>query len=204
MLLNRVVIYISNFRFKFTPEWMVSSLMFQKNSGEGFSEPPPRASLRALPQFFLRFRPARFRFRSQFYVTSRSLMNFALFIRALPSSSDWGLWLGPKINFWIRHWVDATAASCCCCCSDPNTTTTTTAPAAALAAHDDVDDVDDDNNKENTIMEWRRWWRRWWRWQLRQRWRRRWPWQFMTMTAMMTAATQRWHHDNYNMTTKWR
>ena len=85
---------------------MVSSLLFQKLSGEGLNEPPPQTP----PPFFLGLRP---RF-SGFALNSRALRaldsGFALDTRALcalDSGFVHNFWLGtlvwaPKINSWIR------------------------------------------------------------------------------------------------------
>ena len=67
--LNHFVIVISNNCFKYTPKWMVSSLIFQKFSGEGLTEPPPQTP----PPIFLGLRPW-FGLRPQFSGASRPLL----------------------------------------------------------------------------------------------------------------------------------
>ena len=92
--------------FKHAPKWMVSSLIFQKFSGEGLTEPPLQTplpafsraspSVRALPSIFGRFAPST-------RASPSILGRFAPSIRASPSTFDWGPWFGPpKINSWIR------------------------------------------------------------------------------------------------------
>ena len=85
---------------------MVSSLIFQKFSGEGLTEPPPQTpppafsraspSVRASPSILGRFAPST-------RASPSILGRFAPSIRASPSTLDWGPWFGPpKINSWIR------------------------------------------------------------------------------------------------------
>ena len=47
--LYHFVIVISNNCFKYAPKWMVSSLIFQKFSGEELTEPPPQTPLPLFP-----------------------------------------------------------------------------------------------------------------------------------------------------------
>ena len=106
---------ISNNCFKHAPKWMVSSLIFQKFSGEG---PPPQTpppafsraspSVRASPSILGRFAPST---RASLSILGR----FAPSIRASPLTFDWGPRFGPpKINSWIRPcvyvaWSEASA-----------------------------------------------------------------------------------------------
>ena len=102
-------IVISNNCLKYAPKWMVSSLIFQKFSGEGLTEPPPQTpppafsraspSVRASPSILGRFAPST-------RASPSILGRFAPSIRASPSTFDWGPWFGPpKINSWIRPWL---------------------------------------------------------------------------------------------------
>ena len=102
-----ILLVISNNCFKYTPKWMVSSLIFQKFSGEGLTEPPPQTPP---PPIFLGLRP-RFGLRPQFSgalrprlglrprYSSASHPRFGL--RPQLSIGDLGL-APPKINSWIR------------------------------------------------------------------------------------------------------
>ena len=101
---------ISNNCLKYAPKWMVSSLIFQKFSGEGLTEPPPQTpppafsraspSVRASPSILGRFAPST-------RASPSILGRFAPSIRASPSTFDWGPWCGPpKINSWIRPCVN--------------------------------------------------------------------------------------------------
>ena len=63
---STILLVISNNCFKYAPKWMVSSLIFQKFSGEGHTEPPPQTP----PPLFLGLRP-RFELRPQFSGASR-------------------------------------------------------------------------------------------------------------------------------------
>ena len=101
-----ILLVISNNCFKYAPKWMVSSLIFQKFSGEGLTEPPPQTpppafsraspSVRASPSILGRFAPST-------RASPSILGRFAPSIRASPSTFDWGPWFGPhKINSWIR------------------------------------------------------------------------------------------------------
>ena len=85
---------------------MVSSLIFQKFSGEGLTEPPPQTpppdfsraspSVRASPSILGRFAPST-------RASPSILGRFAPSIRASPLTFDCGPWFGPpKINSWIR------------------------------------------------------------------------------------------------------
>ena len=85
---------------------MVSSLIFQKFSGEGLTEPPPQTpppafswaspSVLASPSILGRLAPST-------RASPSILGRFAPSIRASPSTFDWGPWVWPpKINSWIR------------------------------------------------------------------------------------------------------
>ena len=101
--------FISNVCLKYATKWMVSSLIFQKFSGEGLTELPPQTP----PPIFLGLRP-RFGLRPQFSGASRlrlglrprfsgaSRPRFGL--RPQLSIGELGL-APPKINSWIRHWL---------------------------------------------------------------------------------------------------
>ena len=77
---------------------MVSSLIFQKFSGEGLTEPPPQTpppafsraspSVRASPSILGRFAPST-------RASPSKLGRFAPSIRASPSTFDCGSWFGP-------------------------------------------------------------------------------------------------------------
>ena len=81
---------------------MVSSLIFQKFSGEGLTEPPPQTpppafsraspSVRASPSILGRFAPST-------RASPSILGRFAPSIRASPSTFDWGSWFGPQSKF---------------------------------------------------------------------------------------------------------
>ena len=87
---------------------MVSSLIFQKFSGEGLTEPPPQTppptfsraspSVRASLSILGRFAPST-------WALPSILRRFAPSIRDSPSTFDWGSWFGPlKVNSWIHQW----------------------------------------------------------------------------------------------------
>ena len=77
---------------------MVSSLIFQKFSGEGLTEPPPQTppsafsraspSVRASPSILGRFAPST-------RALPSILGRFAPSIRASPLTFDWGPWFAP-------------------------------------------------------------------------------------------------------------
>ena len=83
---------------------MVSSLIFQKFSGEGLTEPPPQTpppafsraspSVRASPSILRRFAPST---RASPLILGR----FAPSIRALPLTFNWGPWFGPPQNKFL-------------------------------------------------------------------------------------------------------
>ena len=83
---------------------MVSSLIFQKFSGEGLTEPPPQTpppafswaspSVRASPSILGRFAPST-------RASPSILGRFAPSIRASPSTFDWGPWFGPPQNKFL-------------------------------------------------------------------------------------------------------
>ena len=88
---------------------MVSSLIFQKFSGEGLTEPPPqtpppafsRASplVRASPSILGCFAPST-------RASPSILRRFAPSIRASPSTFDWGPWFGPPQNKFLDPPLD--------------------------------------------------------------------------------------------------
>ena len=104
---------------------MVSSLIFQKFSGEGLTEPPPQTP----PPFFLGLRP-RFGLRPQLSGASRPRLGLPprysgasrprFGLRPQLSIGDLGL-APPKINSWIRPWdpdnslPKSTSRSSSCC-----------------------------------------------------------------------------------------
>ena len=94
-----ISLVISNNCFKYAPKWMVSSLIFQKFSGEGLTEPPPQTP----PPLFLGLRP-RFGLCPQFSGASRPRYSGAsrprFGLRPKFSIEDLGLAI-PQINFWI-------------------------------------------------------------------------------------------------------
>ena len=85
-------------------KWMISSLIFQKFSGEGLTEPPPQTpppafsraspSVRASPSILGRFAPST-------RASPSILGRFAPSIRASPSTFDWGPWFGPPQNKFL-------------------------------------------------------------------------------------------------------
>ena len=85
---------------------MVSSLIFQKFSGEGLTEPPPQTpppafsraspSVRASPSILGRFAPL-----TRASLSISILGRFAPSIRASPSTFDWGPWFGPPQNKFL-------------------------------------------------------------------------------------------------------
>ena len=105
---------MSNNCFKYAPKWMVSSLIFQKFSGEGLTEPPPHTpppafsralpSVRASPSILGRFAPST-------RASPSILGRFAPSIRASPLTFDWGPWFAPppKKNEFLDpplvHWA---------------------------------------------------------------------------------------------------
>ena len=124
-----ISLVVSNNCFKYAPKWMVSSLIFQKFSGEGSPSPLPRP----LPPIFLGLRP-RFGLRPQFSGASRPRLGLRprysgasrprlglrprysgasrprFGLRPQLSIGDLGL-APPKINSWIRpcsiRWIFA-------------------------------------------------------------------------------------------------
>ena len=83
---------------------MVSSVTFQKFSGEGLTEPPPQTpppdfsraspSVRASPSILGRFAPST---RASPSILGRSAPS----IRASPLTLDWGPWFGPPQNKFL-------------------------------------------------------------------------------------------------------
>ena len=81
---------------------MVSSLIFQRFSREGLTEPPPQTpppaftwaspSVRASPSIVGRFAPST-------RASPSILGRFAPSIRASPLTFDWGPWFGPQNKF---------------------------------------------------------------------------------------------------------
>ena len=102
---------MSNNCFKYAPKWMVSSLIFQKFSGEGLTEPPPQTpppafsraspSVRASPSILGRFAPST-------RASPSILGRFAPSIRASPLTFDWRPWFGPPQSKFLDPPLDLT------------------------------------------------------------------------------------------------
>ena len=93
---------------------MASSLIFQKISGEGLTEPPPQTpppafsraspSVQASPSILGRFAPST-------RASPSILGRFAPSIRASPSTFDWGPWFGPPQNQFLNPTLAAASRS---------------------------------------------------------------------------------------------
>ena len=98
-----MLLFIWNVCLRYAPKWMISSLIFQKFSGEGLTEPPPQTP----PPVFSWASPSvrGFALNSQAlraFDSGASRPRFGLRPQLLVG--ELGL-APPKINCWIRHWL---------------------------------------------------------------------------------------------------